>query len=202
MRSMMRSRKPLWLIVAATVAGCNVEVNVHLGESSDPGGASTDTEDRSGAVAPHLPPPASPQRPESPPPPVVTPAPGQALVRDALWRPWLDDDAARHASEPCAVHDGDAVPPRVRDGAAAAQRMQALYPPLLREAGIGGTARVCILVGTGGRVLDAEVIESSGYPALDEAAERAAYEIGFIPAMRDDEPAAAWLALPLTFRVR
>lgn len=200
MPSIMRSAKPLWLVVAATVAGCNVEVNVHLGDSSDAGGASTDTP--SGAVAPHLSPPAAPERPEAPAPPVMVPVPRDALVRDALWRPWLHDDAARGASEPCSVPDGDTVPPRVRDGAAAAERMEALYPPLLRESGIGGTATVCIHVGTGGRVLEAEIIESSGYPALDEAAQRAAYEIEFVPAMRDDAPVATWLSLPLTFRVR
>ena len=35
-----------------------------------------------------------------------------------------------------------------------------------------------------------------------DAAQRAAYEIDFIPAMRDDTPTAVWLALPLTFSIR
>jgi TonB family protein len=74
------------------------------------------------------------------------------------------------------------------------------YPPLLRGAGIGGTARLYFLIGADGRVVKSVIDQSSGHPALDEAALRVARQHRFAPAKLRDEPVPVWLSLPVTFR--
>jgi TonB family protein len=44
------------------------------------------------------------------------------------------------------------------------------YPPLLRDAGIGGTPMVWFFIDENGRVLKTQLSQSSGYDALDAAA--------------------------------
>jgi TonB family protein len=44
------------------------------------------------------------------------------------------------------------------------------HPPLLREAGIGGTALIWLYIDEGGVVRDVRIRESSGHEALDRAA--------------------------------
>lgn len=79
--------------------------------------------------------------------------------------------------------------------------MAAEYPPLLREAGIGGTARLYFLIDAEGQVQDVRVDRSSGHQALDEAALRVARVYRFSPALNRDEPVPAWVAFPITFQV-
>ncbi|MGQ0560368.1 MAG: M56 family metallopeptidase [Gemmatimonadota bacterium] len=56
------------------------------------------------------------------------------------------------------------------------------YPPLLRDAGIGGVARVRVRVHASGQVDGHELVESSGHPALDQAAMRVLREMEHVPA--------------------
>lgn len=65
------------------------------------------------------------------------------------------------------------------------------YPPALRRAGVEGTVRVRVAVGADGSVGDAEVAESSGHAALDEAAVEAARQWAFLPATEDGKPVAS-----------
>ena len=76
------------------------------------------------------------------------------------------------------------------------------YPPLLREAGIGGTVRVFFFVGDDGIVEQVRLDQSSGHPALDEAALNVAGAYRFSPALNDDEPVPVWVSFPITFQVR
>jgi protein TonB len=80
------------------------------------------------------------------------------------------------------------------------QAMRAAYPPLLREAGIGGTVRVYFYIGADGRVLATRIHESPGLEPLDQAALAAASVFRFSPAMNHDEVVAVWVSLPITFR--
>lgn len=80
--------------------------------------------------------------------------------------------------------------------------LQRNYPPLLRDAGIGGTAVVWLLLGPDGRVTRTEVKETSGHGALDDAALRVAPIMRFSPAKNRDENVSVWVAVPLVFRTR
>jgi protein TonB len=80
--------------------------------------------------------------------------------------------------------------------------MEAEYPPLLRDAGIGGTATVWFFLDETGTVRRVLLDDSSGHQALDDAAMRVAGQIEFTPARNRDEPVPVWIALPITFTVR
>ncbi len=46
---------------------------------------------------------------------------------------------------------------------------------------------------------DIRVNTPSGYPALDEAAQRVARMMRFSPALNRDQPVAVWVQIPITF---
>ena len=74
------------------------------------------------------------------------------------------------------------------------------YPVMLREAGIGGLTLVWVLIDEDGRVVRTELKESSGYPALDEAAIKIAPIMRFSPAMNRDQRVKVWVSIPVRFR--
>jgi protein TonB len=76
------------------------------------------------------------------------------------------------------------------------------YPPLLRDAGIGGTTLVWFQIDEEGVVVQTEVKTSSGHDALDRAALEVAGIIEFTPALNRDKRVSVWIALPITFTVR
>ncbi len=76
------------------------------------------------------------------------------------------------------------------------------YPPLLRDAGIGGTVKVWFFIDENGVVQNQLVMESSGHEALDAAALRVAPVFKFTPALNRDQAVPVWVALPITFRAK
>jgi TonB family protein len=82
-----------------------------------------------------------------------------------------------------------------------AQALARHHPPLLRDAGIGGTVRVWVHIDAQGRVQRAQLAGSSGYDALDQAALRVAEVMRFTAARNRDELVPVWIALPVTFAV-
>ncbi len=76
------------------------------------------------------------------------------------------------------------------------------YPPALYAHGIEGKVILRLFVTEGGAVVDdsTRVAESSGYPALDSAALRAAPRFRFAPARRNGAPVAALFLQPVHFR--
>ena len=77
--------------------------------------------------------------------------------------------------------------------------MEKEYPPLLRDAGIVGEARLYFLIGKDGTVLRFLLDQSSGHPALDAAALRVAEHYEFAPAKLRDDPVPVWVSFPVTF---
>ncbi|MYB06492.1 MAG: M56 family metallopeptidase [Gemmatimonadetes bacterium] len=73
------------------------------------------------------------------------------------------------------------------------------YPPLLRDAGIGGTVQVWFFIDEEGVVRNQRVHTSSGHGALDEAALRVAPVLRFTPALNQGESVPVWVAFPITF---
>ena len=80
--------------------------------------------------------------------------------------------------------------------------MEREYPPLLRDAGIGGTVRVYFFIDEGGAVQDFRIDESSGHQALDDAALAVADVYRFSAALNRDKKVPVWVSFPITFQVR
>jgi TonB family protein len=91
------------------------------------------------------------------------------------------------------------VRPSVKNKAAVERAMVRDYPPLLRDAGIGGTVEVHFYIDEEGKVVNTLVKNSSGYEAMDEAALKVANIIEFTPALNREKRVAVWISLPITF---
>ena len=73
------------------------------------------------------------------------------------------------------------------------------YPPLLRDAGIGGTVNVWFFIDETGRVQRTLIHQSSGYDAFDEAALQVADQMEFTPAYNRDQRVKVWVSIPIKF---
>ena len=93
------------------------------------------------------------------------------------------------------------VRPVLTNATVVGDALLAEYPPLLRDAGIGGAPVVWIHIATTGEVDDARVFESSGFEALDRAALNVARVMRFDPAMNGDVVTDAWVQIPIRFAV-
>ena len=76
------------------------------------------------------------------------------------------------------------------------------YPPLLRDAGIGGTVVMWYYIDAQGQVQETQIHRSSGHPQLDRLAERIAQESEFTPARNMDRNVAVWIQMPIKFEAR
>ena len=94
------------------------------------------------------------------------------------------------------------VAPVMQNGAEVARMLEREYPPLLRDAGVGGSVIVWIRLDDQGNVQDVQINTSSGHPSLDEAAIVVGQIIRFSPAMNRDQQVPVWVSIPITFQVR
>lgn len=94
------------------------------------------------------------------------------------------------------------VRPEIKNRAEVIRAMEREYPPILRDAGIGGTVVVYFFVDTDGTVLRAQIHESSGHAALDEAAINVSHVYRLSPALNRDQKVQVWVQFPITFEVR
>jgi len=89
--------------------------------------------------------------------------------------------------------------PELRNKAELASALQRYYPPLLRDAGIGGVVSIVLDIDANGNVTKADIGEGSGHAALDAAALKVAHAMNFAPS-QDGRPVATRLSMPITFR--
>lgn len=121
---------------------------------------------------------------DPPPPP---PPPPDAIVTDIADAPrWTDVD----------------VYPFIENRDELRRALEREYPPIYRDAGIGGTTKVWFFVDETGKVVKTQIHTSSGYKALDDAALRVSHLYEFSPAMNRDKPVPVWVSLDITFRTR
>jgi TonB family protein len=74
------------------------------------------------------------------------------------------------------------------------------YPREALKAGImEGTVWVQALIDKQGKVRKAQVLKSSGYETLDDAAVKASYRCEYVPAYQDDKPVAVWISYRVNF---
>jgi TonB family protein len=82
------------------------------------------------------------------------------------------------------------------------KRIDPVYPSFAIKLGCQGRVWVQALLDIDGRVLRAEISRSSGYPALDEAAQEAVRQWVFTPAIAPDgRPTKVWQMCPINFKL-
>jgi TonB family protein len=75
------------------------------------------------------------------------------------------------------------------------------FPATLKAQGIEGDVTVRVDIAASGDVTSVTIVRSSGYPAFDDAAKRAAASERFAPAIRDGNPVPFSLSYSYRFRI-
>ena len=113
--------------------------------------------------------------------------------------PPTNDGAADISAAP--VFTPMTVRPEIINRGAVQAALMREYPPILRDAGIGGTVEVWFFISEEGSVLDSRVSKSSGQVQFDQAALKVAGVVIFSPALNRDQTVQVWIQLPITFQV-
>ncbi len=92
------------------------------------------------------------------------------------------------------------VAPELKNRDAVRRALERYYPPMLRDAGIGGTTVIWALIDEKGFVMKTQVKKSSGYPQLDDAAMKVGDMMQFSPGMNRDVTVKVWVQLPIVFK--
>jgi TonB family protein len=93
--------------------------------------------------------------------------------------------------------------PELENREEVARALMKSYPPALRDAGIGGTALIWVLIDETGKVVRTKIKESSGQVVIDEAAEAVGMQMRFKPARNgSDGPVPVWVALPIVMQAQ
>ena len=80
-------------------------------------------------------------------------------------------------------------------------RVDPIYPPASRRAGEEGTGIYRVLVDANGRPLDVQVLRSSGFPRLDEAALAAIHKWRFQAAVQNGQAVQSWTRVQVQFKL-
>ena len=156
---------------------------------------------------------------EIPPPPQAISRPATPVIADAsveeditIAPTTFEDNPIENLPPPPGSDDQDlsaaptftpmTVRPQLRNNREVARALERYYPPLLRDAGIGGTVNVWFFIDENGRVVNTQINESSGYDAFDQAALKVADMMEFTPAYNRDKKVPVWVALDVTFEVQ
>ena len=92
------------------------------------------------------------------------------------------------------------VAPNIKNADEVVGALRRFYPPLLRDAGVGGTALVWFLIDEEGTTQKVMLKKTSGHHALDDAALKVAQLVRWTPALNRDRPVTVWIELPLLFK--
>jgi TonB family protein len=88
------------------------------------------------------------------------------------------------------------VAPSIQNRAEVVRAMEREYPPLLRDAGIGGSVKVFFFIDENGQVGDYRIDQS------DDAALAVADVYRFTAALNRDQKVPVWVSFAITFQVR
>ncbi len=94
------------------------------------------------------------------------------------------------------------VKPVLKNSDAVARALQRYYPPLLRDAGIGGTVNIWFFIDENGRVVKTQLKKGSGHDALDAAALKVADIMEFSPALNREQKVKVWVDMPIVFKTQ
>lgn len=82
------------------------------------------------------------------------------------------------------------------------RRVDPVYPPQSRRAGEEGTGVFRVLVDASGHPTEVSVVNSSGFPKLDEAAMNAIRKWAFKPAMSSGQAVQSWTKVQVKFELK
>jgi TonB family protein len=99
---------------------------------------------------------------------------------------------------PASAVRGDTVPPVLANAEAVSRALQQYYPPLLRDAGVTGSAQVQVRVTAEGAVAETRVVRAS-HPAFGDAAVQALATARFRPARSQGAAVGYTFTLPVRF---
>ena len=156
-------------------------------------------------IIPPKPKPIVKPRPKPPEPlPVIT-APAEAPSPVAAPPP--PPPAAEPAPEPLPAVAAPPAPPPVVPvtppifNADYLENPPPVYPALSRRIGEQGRLILRVLVNSSGTADEVQIRTSSGHALLDEAARDTVRRWKFVAARRGDQPVAAWVLIPISFRL-
>lgn len=138
------------------------------------------------------PPPAEPERPDisrPEPQPAPAPAPLPAPIAAAIEAPRPAPPPPLPVTQP-------------RFNADYLDNPKPPYPSASRRMGEEGEVRLRVHVNPAGNAQQVEIVRSSGYPRLDQAALDTVKQWRFIPARQGDQPVPAWVIVPIQFSLR
>jgi protein TonB len=157
-------------------------------------------------AAPPPPPVAAPKTPspKTPLPPVIQPPIAAATpVITAATAPAINVTPTQ-STAPTAPITPSAPSPSIRAGAAiqpGASCAKPDYPSASRRLEEEGTVSLKFLIGADGRVLQAEIEKTSGFPRLDEAARNALSKCQFRAGTIDGKAEQSWASIKYTWRL-
>jgi protein TonB len=93
------------------------------------------------------------------------------------------------------------APPAETSDMKVERRVDPIYPPASRRAGEEGTGVFRVLVDTNGRPLEVQVLRSSGFPRLDEAAVIAIKKWMFRAAVANGQNVQSWTRVQVQFKL-
>jgi protein TonB len=150
------------------------------------------------------PPPPPPPKIETPPPFVPPPEIDIAIAPDAPPTNAIQQTTTERptAPPPIAAPAPAPVPRTAPKSDSRRPLTQPEYPPSSRRAGEAGTVILEVLVLENGRVGDARVKQSSGFPRLDEAAVREVKRSWrLVPGTENGKPVQMWGQFAVTFKL-
>jgi protein TonB len=106
--------------------------------------------------------------------PVVKPPPAPAVTRVA---------PKQNPRRPCSIGEED-------------------YPPQSKRLGEEGATTVRMLINPDGSVADVQVVESSGFPRLDETAVRKLKRCRMIAGTENGQPTAMWMPMRVVWKIK
>ena len=130
----------------------------------------------------------------------VEPAPVLAAPAEAPSPVTAPPAPSVPAPQPVASTESAAVIPPVFN-AGYLENPAPAYPVISRRMGEQGRVVLRVLVNAAGAADEVQVRNSSGHPRLDEAARETVRRWRFVPAKRGAEPVAAWVLIPISFRL-
>ena len=151
---------------------------------------------------PGIPPPPPPPQPKNLPPPPAYVPPVDVPVSNAA--PAANAIAAvsptpQPVAPPAPVVARESVKTAAVVNSANCEKPE--YPSASRRLEEEGTVSLRFLVGTDGKVIQAEIEKSSGYKRLDEAARAGLSRCAFKPATVDGKPEQGWATMKYTWRL-
>jgi TonB family protein len=128
--------------------------------------------------------------------------PRRGLVTDSTYDPATVEPRSIAELRAAPTFTPFTVAPSITNRDEVIRAMTESYPPLLRDAGVGGTVRVYFFINDAGIVEQVRLDKSSGHQALDDAALNVAGAYRFSPALNREEKVPVWVSFPITFQVR